>query len=134
MGKIEISEKIKDEFWYKILSLIFGISLLFIGIKDRGVLKLVLGVLLIFYYTYHKSIYLSESGLIYTYKGFLFKRSERIDFQDIEEITIVKQRNNSIIFFIKEPMAKKIVVNNEKIEEIIKFIKRKAGIPINFES
>ncbi|WP_353093681.1 hypothetical protein [Tissierella praeacuta] len=131
MEEIKINEKSKDESLYKGLSLIFGLLLVFIGIKDKQSLKLAVGILLLFYSTYHKNIYLSDNGIVYTYRGFLFSRKECLEFNDMDEITIVKQKHNSTIFFIKEPMVKKLVINDEKIDKIIEFINKKSKISIN---
>lgn len=134
MDSIKINEKAKDESIYKLLSLIFGTSLIFIGFKDLDFFKIIIGFLLVFYFTYSKHIYLSDSGVVYKYSAFLFKREECLFYKDIDEITVVKQKNNSSIFLIKEPMAKKIVIDNKKLDEIVGFIKSKTNVLINFES
>lgn len=134
MEKIIISKKLKEEKMFKILSLIFGLSLIVISVKDKEIIKLLLGILLIFLSIYKREVYLSEQGVVYTYEALRFKRNEYIAFKDLDEITIVKQRGNCIAFFVKEPMAKKLVLNEEKLDEMIEFIKSKSKVPLRFES
>lgn len=134
MNLIEVSEKTKNESTYRILSLIFGISFIFIGFKDMNFSKIIIGFLLTFYFTYSKHIYLCEHGVIYKYNAFLLKREECLYFKNIDDITIVKERNNSSLFFIKDTMAKKVIINNKKLDEIVEFIKSKTNILINFET
>lgn len=134
MNLLKINEKTKNESTYKILSLIFGISFLFMGVKDMEFTKVALGLLLTFYFTYSKNIYLTTKGVIYRYNAFLLKREEYLYFKDVNEITVVSQKTNSSIFFIKDSIAKKIVINNNKLDEIIKFIKNTTTITMNFET
>lgn len=134
MEKILISKKFKDEKMFKILSLIFGLSFILLGIKDKEIIKLLLGILLAILSIYNKEVYVSEEGIVYTYKVLRFKRFEYIDFKDLDEITIVKQKGNCIAFFVKEPMAKKLVLNEEKLDEMVEFIKAKSKVPLRFES
>ena len=133
METIKLSKAPKDESMYKILSAIFGLSLFVIGIKDKEIFKILIGILLLFYTTYKKHIYLYEKGVVYTYEGFLFKRKEEIDFAEIDEITIVKQNNHCIVFFIREPMAKKLIITNDKLDSIVNFIRSSTNINIKFE-
>lgn len=130
MDKIEIIEKSKDESTYRILSLVFGIAILILGLKDLSLIKIVLGLLLIFYFTYHKKIYITKSGIMYIYKGFLLNRTEVINFKDIEEITFINKNNTCIMFLIKEPMARKVMVDYDKMDQAINFIKNNTKIPI----
>ena len=68
-----------------------GLILLIMGIKDKDIAKLVLGILCIFYYTYKKTIYLTDEGVLFTYKGFLFNKKDLIDKKHIQEVLVVKQ-------------------------------------------
>ena len=130
MDRIEIIQKSKDESIYKKLSLFFGLVLLAVGLKDMEVMKMGLGLLFIFYFTYSKNIYLTKEGVIYTYKGFLFNRQEEVKFNDIEGITLINKMGQCTLFLIKEPMARKVVVDYEKTDEIIAFIKENTNIPL----
>lgn len=134
MEEFKITEKMKNENLYRFLSIIFGLSLVYIFIQDRHISRLLLGLLLLFYSTYKKDVYISEEGLIYTYNALLFKRKEYLRFKDIEDITVVKQRQDCVIFFIKDPMAKKLAISEEKLDCVLDFIKRGSNISVRFES
>lgn len=131
---IKISRKIENEHIYKVISLIIGCLLIIIGFKDRYLLKFFLGVLLIFFYTYNSDAYLTEKGLVYIYKGFLLNRRESLEFNNMNEIVIMKQKKNSVIFFVKEPMAKKVIIDNGKFNEIIEFINNNSKNLVRIES
>lgn len=134
MEKMKVSNKIKNENLYKKLSLFFGLSLLFISIKDKNIFKTLVGLLLLFYTTYEKDIYISKEGLTYSYNSFLFKREDSIKFEDTEDITVVRGKENCTIFFIKDPMAKKLVIDSDKLENVLEFIKKGSNISVKFES
>lgn len=134
MEKVKVSDKIRNEDLYKKLSLFFGLSLLYISFKDKNMFKTFVGLLLLFYTTYEKNIYISEQGLTYSYNSLLFKREEHIKFEDTEDITVVKGNKNCTIFFIKDPMARKLVINPDKLESVLKLIKKGSKIKVKFES
>ena len=134
MEEVKITEKMKNENLYRFLSIIFGLSLVYIFIQDRHISRLLLGLLLLFYSTYKKDVYISEEGLTYTYNALLFKRKEYLRFKDIEDITVVKQREDCVVFFIKDPMAKKLAISEEKLDCVLDFIKRGSNISVRFES
>ena len=134
MKKVKVSNKTRNENLYKKLSLFFGLSLLYISFKDNNIFKTFVGLLLLFYTTYEKNIYISEEGLTYSYNSLLFKREEHIKFQDTEDITIVKGKKNYTLFFIKYPIARKLIIDSDKLEIVLNLIKKGSNISIKFES
>lgn len=133
LEEIILTCKTKNEKTYKILSLFFGIMLVFSGLIEIKIINIFIGALLIYYFTYNKNIFLSEEGVVYQYKSFLLNKNELLPFSDIDEITVIAKGKNSIIYFISGPIAKKMVVDSEIIEEAIDFIKGKTKIQINYE-
>lgn len=134
MEKLDISPKIKDEAMYKKISLALGVAFLILGIKDRDIAKLIFGALFVFYYTYEKCIYLTDEGVLFTYKGLLFNKKELIDKNHIHEVLIVKHGVKSILYFVVEPTARKIIVDTEKLDDIISFIKNRLKVYVSIES
>lgn len=134
MDKIDISPKVKDESMYKIISLFAGLLLIFVGIKDRELVKIVFGLLFAFYYTYRKKIYITDQGVVFEYKGFMFNKEEFIHRKDIHEVLVVKQRVKSALYFVIEPTAKRIFVDTEKLDDIMQFIKKRLKLSITVES
>ena len=134
MEKIDISQRVKDESLYKNASLVLGLILIFLGIKDLDYLKLGLGILFIFYFTYKKKVYLTDEGVLFTYRGLLYNREELIDKKNIQEVLVVKQGLRSTLYFVMEPTAKKVVVETEKLDEIIEFLKKRLRLYIAIES
>ncbi|MBU5436757.1 hypothetical protein KQI42_01985 [Tissierella sp. MSJ-40] len=134
MEKIKINDKSKYVPLYKVLTFIFGIVFVVTGIKDLEIYKVILGLLFLFYSTYNKEIYVSNEGISYNYSGILFKQRDYFSFQDVDEITIFKHKDNCIIYFIKEPMAKKLIVQDENSEEIIKLVQSIPSVTISFRS
>src|SRR5690554_6830161 len=130
MEKIDISQRVKDESLYKNASLVLGLILIFLGIKDLDYLKLGLGILFIFYFTYKKKVYLTDEGVLFTYRGLLYNREELIDKKNIQEVLVVKQGLRSTLYFVMEPTAKKVVVETEKLDEIIEFLKKRLRLYI----
>ena len=133
MQEFKISEVTKQESIYKTLGLVFGIIITVIGFINLKFNYIIIGILLLFYFTYSKTIFLTNIGVEYRYKGFLFKKAECLDYGSIDEITIVKGRTESSIFFIREPMAKKVVVINDRINEIVKHIKDNTKVPVTYK-
>lgn len=133
MQDLKISEVSKKENEYKALSLIFGIVLFGIGALNMKINYIIIGILLMFYFTYCKTIYLTNTGIEYRYKGLLFNRKECLNFNGIDEITIVKGKTETSIFIIREPMAKKLVVINDRINEVIKHLKDNSSVPITYK-
>lgn len=134
MEKLDISPKIKDEAMYKKISLALGVAFLILGIKDRDIAKLIFGVLFVFYYTYKKTIYLTDEGVLFTYKGLLFNKEELIDKNYVHEVLIVKQGLKTALYFVVEPTAKRIIVDTEKVDDIINFIKNRLKLCVSVES
>lgn len=132
--KLSINYKSKDEKMFKTLSLLFGIITIVAGVFDKGILKILLGLLLVFYYSYEKEVYLSKEGIVFTYKGFYLNRKEHYHFKDIDDITILNQRKNCILFIIQEPMAKKVDIDREVLDEAVKYIESVSKIKITFET
>ncbi len=133
MHDLKISEVSKKENTYKVLSLIFGIILFSVGFLNMKFNYIIIGTLLMFYFTYSKTIYLTNMGIEFRYKGFLFKRKECLNYSSIDEITIVKGKTESNIFIIKEPIAKKIVIINDRINEFVKHLEDNSIVPITYQ-
>lgn len=134
MDKFKISGKRKNEDLFRLLSVVFGLAIIYIFIKDREISKLLLGLLLLFFSTYKKDIYISQEGLTYTYRALLFKRIEELKFKDVEDITVLSRGGNCTIFFIKGPLAKKLDINEDQLEYVLDFIEKGTDISVEFQS
>lgn len=46
---------------------------------------------------------------------------------------MVRQGVKSVLYFVMEPTAKKLVVDSEKLDDIIKFMKNRLKLPVIIE-
>ncbi|WP_053956075.1 hypothetical protein [Inediibacterium massiliense] len=106
--------------------MIIGIGILFIGsaLYDGEYLKILFGLVLIYASFFEKSIFIEEDGLLIQIKKLGKESERRIKFTEMSEINIHRKNDKAMIFFIKENIGHKVIIDLSNLEETIKLAKK----------
>ncbi|WP_330386505.1 hypothetical protein [Natronincola ferrireducens] len=130
---IDISKTNPNNRVYKVMSVILGGILIITGIVNLSIINLLIGILLLFYSTYNKKVFLLPDGLVSTYTGFLFKQTDKYDLKSVKEVDIIIHGSKGILFFMKDEFARKVEVDNKQIDEINLFLKKHTDIKVKIK-
>lgn len=124
----------KNKKLYRVMIGIFGGIFLAVGIYSKDIFKIILGLLFLYFSTYKREMYLTKDGIDYIYGGIFKSHKDQFTFKGLDGITICRQKNKCIIYFIKEPMTKRLIVEKDVEEEVISYIKKIPNIAIEYVS
>ncbi|MBF8983371.1 hypothetical protein IZY60_07465 [Lutibacter sp. B2] len=107
--------------------LIVGILIVLIGdsIKDQQYLKVFIGVLLIYVSLYEKEVSIEDEGVLIQIKRIRRKKEKMIKFAQMKHISIQKRNDKALMFFAKEDMGQKAIVDAENVEKIVGLAKKR---------
>nr|WP_165000258.1 hypothetical protein [Anaerophilus nitritogenes] len=106
--------------------MIIGIGILFIGyaLYDGQYFKILFGLVLIYASFFEKNMFIDHDGLLIQIKKLGRKNQRSIKFKEMSEMTIHTKNDKAMIFFIKENIGHKVIVDASRVEEIVKLAKK----------
>jgi len=110
--------------WLEYSSLVVGIIIIIWGVISHQTILLVLGFFFILVVSNKTEIIIDKKGiLITTTTLFLMKRKDRLNFKEMDSITIQKDTEKSIVYFMKGWKGRKILIDTVNLTRLIDYIK-----------
>ena len=110
--------------WLEYSSLVVGIIIIIWGVISHQTILLVLGFFFILVVSNKTEIIIDKKGiLITTTTLFLMKRKDRLNFKEMDSITIQEDTEKSIVYFMKGWKGRKILIDNVNLTKLTDYIK-----------
>lgn len=110
--------------WLEYSSLAVGIIIIIWGFINHQTILLVLGFFFILVVSNKTEIIIDKKGiLITTTTLFLMKRKDRLNFKEMDSITIQEDANKSIVYFMKGWKGRKILIDTVNLTKLTDYIK-----------
>ncbi len=107
-----------------LISILFGIGLILLGIHIKSGYPIIVGFVILITSRFSKETYVNEIGVISNYSfSKIINKQDIWKFSDIKEIYYENSKNNlyTIIYFTKGDMSKKLLFHKEDREPILKY-------------
>ena len=110
--------------WLEYFSLVVGTIIIIWGVISHQTILLVLGFFFILVVSNKTEIIIDKKGiLITTTTLFLMKRKDRLNFKEMDSITIQEDTEKSIVYFMKGWKGRKILIDNVNLTKLTDYIK-----------
>jgi len=110
--------------WLEYPSLLVGIIMLIWGVISRQNILLILGFFFILVVSKKVEIIIDKKGILITTKTlFLMKRKDRLNFKEMESITIQEGTEKSLVYFMREWKGRKVLIDTVDLTELMNYIK-----------
>ncbi len=110
--------------WLEYSSLLVGIIIIIWGVISHQTILLVLGFFFILVVSNKTEIIIDKKGILITTKTlFLMKRKDRLNFKEMDSITIQEDTEKSIVYFMKGWKGRKILIDNVNLTKLTDYIK-----------
>ena len=110
--------------WLEYSSLAVGIIIIIWGVISHQTILLVLGFFFILVVSNKTEIIIDEKGiLINTTTLFLIKRKDRLNFKEMDSVTIQEGTEKSLVYFMRGWKGRKVLVDNVDLNKLIEYIK-----------
>ena len=110
--------------WLEYPSLLVGIIMLIWGVISRQNILLILGFFFILVVSKKVEIIIDKKGILITTKTlFLMKRKDRLNFKEMESITIQEGTEKSLVYFMREWKGRKVLIDTVDLTKLINYIK-----------
>ena len=110
--------------WLEYSSLAVGIIIIIWGVISHQTILLVLGFFFILVVSNKTEIIIDKKGILITIKTlFLMKRKDRLDFKEMDSITIQEGTEKSLVYFMKGWKGRKIFIDTVDLDKLIYYIK-----------
>jgi len=110
--------------WSEYSSLLVGIILILWGVISRQTILLVLGFFFILVVSNKTKIIIDKKGiLITTTTLFLMKRTDRLNFKEMDSIDIREGTEKSLVYFMRGWKGRKVLIDNVKLTKLTDYIK-----------
>ena len=110
--------------WLEYPSLLVGIIMLIWGVISRQNILLILGFFFILVVSKKVEIIIDKKGILITTKTlFLMKRKDRLNFKEMESITIQEGTEKSLVYFMREWKGRKVLIDTVDLTQLMNYIK-----------
>ena len=110
--------------WLEYSSLVVGIIIIIWGVISQQTILVVLGFFFILVVSNKTEIIIDEKGiLINTTTLFLMKRKDRLNFKEMDSVTIQEGTEKSLVYFMRGWKGRKVLVDNVDLNKLIEYIK-----------
>ena len=110
--------------WLEYSSLAVGIIIIIWGVISHQTILLVLGFFFILVVSNKTEIIIDEKGiLINTTTLFLIKRKDRLNFKEMDSVTIQEGTEKSLVYFMRGWKGRKVLIDNVDLNKLIEYIK-----------
>ena len=110
--------------WSEYSSLLVGIILILWGVISRQTILLVLGFFFILGVSNKTKIIIDKKGiLITTTTLFLMKRTDRLNFKEMDSIDIREGTEKSLVYFMRGWKGRKVLIDNVNLTKLTDYIK-----------
>ena len=110
--------------WLEYSSLLVGIIIIIWGVISYQTILLVLGFFFILVVSNKTEIIIDKKGILITTKTlFLMKRKNRLNFKEMDSITIQEGTEKSLVYFMKGWKGRKIFIDTIDLNKLVDYIK-----------
>jgi len=110
--------------WLEYSSLLVGIIIIIWGVISRQTILLVLGFFFILVVSNKTEIIINKKGiLITTTTLFLMKRKNRLNFKEMDSVSIQEGTGKSLVYFMRGWKGRKILIDTVNLSKLIEYIK-----------
>jgi hypothetical protein len=110
--------------WLEYTSLMVGIIIIIWGVISHQTILLVLGFFFILVVSNKTEIIIDKKGiLINTTTLFLMKRKDRLNFKEMDSITIQEDTEKSLVYFMRGWKGRKILIDTVNLTKLTDYIK-----------
>jgi len=110
--------------WLEYSSLVMGIIIIIWGVISHQTILLVLGFFFILVVSNKTKITIDKRGiLITTTTLFLMKRKDRLNFKEMDSITIQEDTEKSLVYFMRGWKGRKIFIDTIDLNKLVDYIK-----------
>lgn len=134
MEEMVLSEMTTRDKAYKVGGFLLGAFLIYSFTTDMQWGKLVMGIIFILVSGYSREIVATPDGVDYTYNYFVYKRYNKIVFDQLDEVVAIRDGKNHLIYFVKGNHGERLSMHPEKMDEFLDFIRRNSKVKIREEN
>lgn len=110
--------------WLEYSSLAVGIIIIIWGVISHQTILLVLGFFFILVVSNKTEIIIDERGiLINTTTLFLMKRKDRLNFKEMDSVTIQEGTEKSLVYFMRGWKGRKVLIDTVNLTKLTDYIK-----------
>ncbi|HDK25477.1 MAG TPA: hypothetical protein ENG48_00070 [Candidatus Atribacteria bacterium] len=110
--------------WLEYSSLVVGIIIIIWGVISQQTILVVLGFFFILVVSNKTEIIIDEKGiLINTTTLFLMKRKDRLNFNEMDSVTIQEGTKKSLVYFMRGWKGRKALIDTVNLAKLKEYIK-----------
>jgi len=110
--------------WMEYPSLLVGIIMIIWGVINHQNILLILGFFFILVVSKKVEIIIDNKGILITTKTlFLMKRKDRLNFKEMDSITIQEGTEKSLVCFMRGWKGRKVLIDTVDLTKLINYIK-----------
>ena len=110
--------------WMKYPSLLVGIIMIIWGVISRQNILLILGFFFILVVSKKVKIIIDKKGILITTKTlFLIERKDRLNFKEMNSVTIQEGIKKSLVYFMRGWKGRKVLIDTVDLTKLMDYIK-----------
>ncbi len=111
--------------WLEYSSIIAGVFFIILGLIRKDVTLGVLGFFFILVVSNKTNILIDKEGLlIKTTTMYLFQRSRRLNFKEMDSVSINEGNDKALVYFMKGWKGRKVYIELKEIKNLLNFINK----------
>lgn len=111
--------------WLEYSSIIAGVFFIILGLIRKDVTLGVLGFFFILVVSNKTNILIDKEGLlIKTTTMYLFQRSRRLNFKEMDSVSINEGNDKALVYFMKGWKGRKVYIELKEINNLLNFINK----------
>ena len=110
--------------WMEYPSLLVGIIMIIWGVISRQNILLILGFFFILVVSKKVKIIIDKKGILITTKTlFLIERKDRLNFKEMNSVTIQEGIKKSLVYFMRGWKGRKVLIDTVDLTKLMDYIK-----------
>jgi len=111
--------------WLEYSSIIAGVFFIILGLIKKDVTLGILGFFFILVVSNKTNILIDKEGLlIKTTTMYLFQRNRRLNFKEMDTVSINEENDKALVYFMKGWKGRKVYIELKEIKNLLNFINK----------
>ena len=111
--------------WLEYSSIIAGVFFIILGLMRKDVTLGILGFFFILVVSNKTNILIDKEGLlIKTTTMYLFQRNRRLNFKEMDSVSINEGNDKALVYFMKGWKGRKVYIELKEIKNLLNFINK----------
>lgn len=115
----------------RVIAFSLGAFLLVYGFIDTNLVAVGLGVLVLNYSSYRKTLEIKENLCLFTTKSYVYNNIEEFSFEGLSGIDIFTKGRSAAVFLIKGGIAKKCEIDSSYVENLLYYFSKNLSVDIS---